>query len=216
MSTHSHDQLMDQVYRYQRYVYDVTRKYYLLGRDQLIADLDVPPGGSVLEVACGTGRNLVKIGRSHPEARLYGLDISSEMLTTARASLSRAGMAERARLIQADACAFDPDAGFGQAQFDRIVLSYSLSMIPDWQGALRESLRHLAPGGQLHVVDFGQSGQLPSWFFKGLQAWLEKFHVTPRADLEQVLTGLARDTGGTARVHHMFRGYAVLGTITHN
>ncbi len=38
---HSHAELMDGVYRYQRHVYDLTRKYYLLGRDRLIDGLDV-------------------------------------------------------------------------------------------------------------------------------------------------------------------------------
>ena len=38
---------MDRIYRYQRYIYDLTRKYYLLGRDRLIAGLNVPEGGSV-------------------------------------------------------------------------------------------------------------------------------------------------------------------------
>lgn len=213
MTDQSHDQLMDDVYRYQRYFYDITRKYYLLGRDQLIADLDVPDGGSVLEVACGTGRNLIKVGRTYPGARLYGLDISDQMLTTARANLGRAGLTDRVRLIQADACSFDAESAFGQNRFDRIFLSYSISMIPDWQGAIREAARHLAPGGTLHIVDFGQSERLPAWFFKLLLAWLEKFHVSPRADFPEVLQAIARETGGTAQVTHPFRGYAMAGRL---
>ena len=35
---------MDQVYRRQRYIYDFTRKYYLLGRDRLIRGLALQPG----------------------------------------------------------------------------------------------------------------------------------------------------------------------------
>ena len=46
-------ELMDRVYRHQRHVYDLTRKYYLLGRDPLIARLDVPAGGHVLELGAG-------------------------------------------------------------------------------------------------------------------------------------------------------------------
>ena len=61
---HCHAELMDGVYRYQRHVYDLTRKYYLLGRDRLIDGLAVPPGGTVLELGCGTGRNLVKAARA--------------------------------------------------------------------------------------------------------------------------------------------------------
>jgi S-adenosylmethionine-diacylgycerolhomoserine-N-methlytransferase len=53
------DELMDRVYRRQRHIYDLTRKYFLLGRDTLISRLQPPTGGSVIEIGCGTGRNLV-------------------------------------------------------------------------------------------------------------------------------------------------------------
>jgi S-adenosylmethionine-diacylgycerolhomoserine-N-methlytransferase len=78
-------QHMDAIYRYQRYIYDATRKYYLLGRDRLIDELAPPPGGSVLEIACGTGRNLIKGARRYPDARFFGFDISAAMLDTAQA-----------------------------------------------------------------------------------------------------------------------------------
>ncbi|MEO0441817.1 MAG: SAM-dependent methyltransferase, partial [Pseudomonadota bacterium] len=58
-----HARLMDRVYRSQSGLYDVTRKYYLLGRDQLIRDLAPPPGGRVLEIGCGTARNLICAAR---------------------------------------------------------------------------------------------------------------------------------------------------------
>ena len=40
---------MDAMYRRQRHIYDLTRKFYLLGRDELIAELNPPEGGAVLE-----------------------------------------------------------------------------------------------------------------------------------------------------------------------
>ena len=43
----SHAEAMDAIYRTQRHIYDLTRKYYLLGRDRLIADLAPPRGGTV-------------------------------------------------------------------------------------------------------------------------------------------------------------------------
>ena len=49
---------LDRNYRYQRRVYDLTRRYYLLGRNRLIADLAPPDRGCVLEIGCGTARNL--------------------------------------------------------------------------------------------------------------------------------------------------------------
>ena len=38
---------MDAIYRRQRFIYDLTRRPYLFGRDQMVAELEPPPGGSV-------------------------------------------------------------------------------------------------------------------------------------------------------------------------
>ncbi len=56
---------MDGMYRRQRYFYDLTRKYYLLGRDRLIAEMHVRAGENILEVGCGTGRNLLILAKKH-------------------------------------------------------------------------------------------------------------------------------------------------------
>lgn len=185
-----HAALMDEVYRGQRHIYDFTRKYYLFGRDTLIKGLAAQPGMRVFEVACGTGRNLAKIGKVWPGVRLYGLDISAEMLKSARAAVGA-----EARLGQGDACSFDAAALLGEPQFDRIVLSYSLSMIPDWQGALEHAGSLLALGGTLHVVDFGDLTGLPRPLAGLLRAWLAKFHVAPRDDMGAVAGRIAAARG---------------------
>ncbi len=178
----THGALMDQIYRKQRRVYDATRKYYLLGRDYALRHLAPSPEAHILEIACGTGRNLSQIDMRYPGRHLYGLDISSQMLLSAEAKLG-----DRAKLAQGDACDFDPVALFGHDKFDRIVMSYCISMIPDWHAALTEATRHLAPGGEVHIVDFGDQSQMPRWFNRSLRSWLMRFHVVPRDDLPQVL-----------------------------
>lgn len=199
---------MDAIYKTQRHFYDLTRKYYLLGRDALIRDLAPPAGGSVLEIGCGTGRNLIAAAKRWPDARYYGIDISAAMLETARASIVKAGLAERIILAQGDATGFDAAALFGVASFDRIFQSYTLSMIPDWQGALREGAGKLAPGGRLDIVDFGQQERLPGAFKAMLFAWLARFDVSPRAELKIAACGIARDTGLTASFASLRNGYA--------
>jgi S-adenosylmethionine-diacylgycerolhomoserine-N-methlytransferase len=202
--------LMDRMYRRQRHIYDLSRKFYLLGRDEAIGRLRPAPGEKVLEIACGTGRNLVKLADAYPEARLFGLDVSREMLATAAASTVRAGLASRIALAQADATAFDPQPLFGCTSFERVMISYALSMIPPWRDALAHALDVLAPGGSLHIVDFGDCGGLPGPFKAGLRRWLAAFDVTPRDDLASALEALAAERGLTCEVESWFRGYAIL------
>jgi S-adenosylmethionine-diacylgycerolhomoserine-N-methlytransferase len=204
-ATGGHAAEMDRMYRYQRHIYDLTRKYYLLGRDRMIAGLDAAAGGSILEVGCGTGRNLELIRRRYPAAKLHGLDISQEMLQTARGKFS--GNGDMPVLMVADATSFSA-SDFGTDGFDRIVISYALSMIPSWDNAVTAALSALRPGGSLHIVDFGQQERLPNWFRAALQAWLRRFHVTPRADLRAVLESRLAAENADMLFEEIGRGYA--------
>ena len=201
--------LMDRMYRFQRHVYDATRKFYLLGRDDLIAELKPPPGGAVLDIACGTARNLISIARRYPDVRCFGLDVSQEMLRTARRQVAAAGLADRITLAQADATAFDAQLLFGRPGFERVVVSYALSMIPPWRAALGQAIQVLAPGGALHVVDFGDQAHLPWPAGALLTRWLALFQVTPRRDLEAVLAALCAAAGATGTTTRLLRGYSV-------
>lgn len=199
---------MDGIYRTQRHFYDLTRKYYLLGRDALIERLRVPQGGSVLEVGCGTGRNLIEVARRYPDARCHGFDISGAMLETAGASVAKMGLANRVALAQGDATNFDAAALFGQGGFDRIFLSYTLSMIPGWRAAITQATDALGERGAIHIVDFGQQERLPRIFRSLLFAWLAKFDVTPRAELKAALVELADARGLILEFKSLYRGYA--------
>jgi S-adenosylmethionine-diacylgycerolhomoserine-N-methlytransferase len=210
----SHALLMNGVYRWQRHIYDLTRKYYLLGRDRLIAGLDAPAGSSVLELGCGTGRNLVLAARRYPQARFCGLDISSEMLATAQQTILRSNLTGRVSLAQGDATSFDTNALFGIGSFDRIFISYSLSMIPGWEKAVIAALAALKPGGSLYIVDFGQQEKLPRWFRAMLGAWLAKFHVTPRESLREVLESECARNGANLYFETLYRGYAWRAVVT--
>jgi S-adenosylmethionine-diacylgycerolhomoserine-N-methlytransferase len=187
---------MDGVYRYQRYIYDFTRKYYLFGRDRLIADLALSPGERLVEVGCGTARNLIRIAQRYPGAELYGLDASKEMLKTAARSVARAGLTGRIRLTHGYAEALSP-ALFGETKpFDHVVFSYALSMIPDWRQALRAAFGALDGAGSLHVVDFGDLAGLGPAGRRLMFAWLHLFHVEPRTE---ILRGLE---AADAKIHH--------------
>jgi S-adenosylmethionine-diacylgycerolhomoserine-N-methlytransferase len=88
-------ELMNRIYRRQRHIYDATRKWFLLGRDRLIDDLRPGPGAAVLEIGCGTGRNLIVAARRYPDAQFFGIDVSTHMLTSAIESIAHAGLSAR-------------------------------------------------------------------------------------------------------------------------
>lgn len=204
---------MDRIYRHQRRFYDLTRKYYLLGRDEMLAALKPEPGQAVLEIGCGTGRNLVAAARLYPQAKLHGFDVSGEMLETAGRAVARAGLASRIRLGQADATQFNPASLFGRSGFDRIFISYTLSMIPDWPAVLERAVEALSAGGELHIVDFGQQSRLPRWSHAALYAWLARFSVHPDARLAVILGELAQRHGLALDISHPWRGYAVSAVL---
>ena len=203
-----HAERMDGVYRGQRHIYDLTRKYYLLGRDRLIDQLTPPVGRPDIDNGRGSGRKMIAAARRRPGAHFHGIDISEEMLKSARAAIARAGLTRRVTVARGDATGFDPNVLFRINSFDRIFQSYTLSMIPDWQGAIREATRHLSTYGSLHIVDFGQQEDMPDWFRGALFAWLARFHVEPRALLIEAAREAANDVGARLAVTRLYRGYA--------
>lgn len=203
-----HARLMDRIYRSQSGIYDLTRKYYLLGRDQLIEALCPPPGGRVLEIGCGTARNLVQAAKVWPDAEFYGFDISSEMLKAAHKNVAQTGLGDRITLFHGDAENPALAMPLPVRTFDRIFLSFCLSMIPDWQGTIGQAQSLLAPGGELHIVDFGQSEKLPAPFCFILKQWLALFHVEPRQHLRAFLTELDSETGSQSKFVRQYRGYS--------
>ncbi|MEZ5900238.1 MAG: class I SAM-dependent methyltransferase [Hyphomicrobiaceae bacterium] len=204
---------MDRQYRFQRHVYDATRTHYLLWRGRLIKELAPPDGGSVVEIACGTGWNIVRAARRYPNASFYGFDISSEMLRTAAASVQKNGLENRVKLAQGDATDFDLQAMFGLAGADRIFISYALSMIPNWPLAIECAVRALNPGGELSIVDFGSMDRLPNgprWAFR---LFLKHYNVTPRLNLETVACSVAAANGLSTRFEQSPRGYSAYAVL---
>lgn len=199
---------MNRIYRRQRHVYDATRKYFLLGRDHVIERLDAAPSHRVLEIGCGTGRNLIQAARRYPGAQFFGIDVSTEMLTSAIEAIAHAGLAPHVKIAHADATAFDPQRMFGIDRFDRIFISYSLSMIPQWTAVIDQAIAKLAPGGELHIVDFGGQSDLPGLFRNLLRRWLAIFEVTPRDSMELALNARAHGANAMLLVERLYRDYA--------
>jgi S-adenosylmethionine-diacylgycerolhomoserine-N-methlytransferase len=202
---------MDRKYGRVRHVYDLTRKYFLFGRDRAIGVVGRNSPDIILEIGCGTGRNLELLAAANPTARVYGIDISREMLKSA---ISRTANLPSVRVAMADACAFDPREVFGFVTADAVLMSFSLSMIPNPRAALVRAIETLGPGGTLVVVDFGDFagfGPLGGLTKRSLRA----ADAPPVENLGGMIEDCLRETGDCNATTTMYLGgYYVLATVT--
>jgi ubiquinone/menaquinone biosynthesis C-methylase UbiE len=112
-----------------------------------VLELAAPgPGENVLEVATGTGVQLVELARRNPGGRTVGVELADGMLRRTRARRRSAGLG-RVELTAGDA----RDLPFPDASFDVVVNSYMLDLLPrdDIPRVLAEFRRVLRPDGRL-------------------------------------------------------------------
>jgi S-adenosylmethionine-diacylgycerolhomoserine-N-methlytransferase len=189
----AHRDFLNQYYGISRHFYDLTRKYYLLGRDRVLLALAQESFRSLVEVGVGTGRNLRRLSTLRPDLVLGGLDASSAMLEIAQercpAATFKQGFAEDTPLGEV----------LGRAP-DRILFSYSLSMVQEPEAALDAAIAALPPDGQVVVVDFGDFGGLPRIFARTMTEWLALFHVHPVKEAVLAARG-AKITWGPLRYY---------------
>ncbi len=162
-------------YRWQSTIYDWTRWTFLFGRNDILNRFPVAADTNckVLEVGCGTGRNLRRLAQKYPQMRLVGLDVSPDMLK--RAAKAIRSYTRRVLLLEK---AYGPEPIMLPETPDLVLFSYALTMFnPGWEHAIQQAYVDLPKGGYIAVVDFHNS---PSSLFRW---WMGKNHVRMEAHL---------------------------------
>lgn len=126
----------------------------------------VQPGETVLDLACGTGELLRRIGEHTPGAKRTGVDLAAKMVERARAKLADG---PNVRIEQADA----HDLPFAADTFDVIVSSSTFHYFTHPRTVLTEVRRVLRPDGRLVLLDWCRD----YWTCRLMDAMLR--HVDP-------------------------------------
>ena len=131
-------------------------------RERAADRAELTPGGSALDVCCGTGDLTLELAsRLAPGGSVVGCDFSEPMLDLAREKAARRS-AEGVRFEWADALALPYDAG----RFDAVTVGFGVRNFAERERGLREMARVLRPGGRLVILEITQPTRPPlSTFF---------------------------------------------------
>lgn len=177
---------MEQYYKFQSKIYDMTRWSFLFGRTEVIKDIPIERNSEVriLEVGCGTGFNTKILAQTFSNAEINAYEVSEDMVSLSRKKVEPFG--SRVKIVH-QPYGSDPEALLNT--YDAVLFSYSLTMInPQWEDLIRQAHKDLKVGGYIAVVDFHDSKF--NWFKKHMG----NNHVRMDSHLQPLLEELFEST----------------------
>lgn len=139
-----------------------------LGCGNPTAIAGLKPGETVLDLGSGGGFDcFLAAGAVGPEGHVIGVDMTEEMVATARANAEKAGYANvQFRLGEIE------DLPVDDASVDVVISNCVINLVPSKQQAFAEAARVLKPGGRLHVSDIVVNGEIPPGFANSIEAYV--------------------------------------------
>jgi len=137
--------------------------------------MNVKPGQTALDVACGTCDWTLSLAEASETGRIIGLDFSQNMLDVGSRKVTEAGRQNQIELIQGNAMALP----FEDGRFDYATIGFALRNVPDLEKVLAEMMRVVKPGGLVVSLELSK----PTWqpfkavyyfYFRQLLPWIGK------------------------------------------
>mgnify|MGYP001186059066 CR=1 FL=1 len=137
-------------------------------RRKAVAALVLPSGGTVIDLGCGTGRNLPLLRAAvGAHGRVIGVDLTEAMVHEARRRVRKRGWTN-VELVVADAASYTFPAGI-----DGVLSTFAVTLVPTYDDILRRAAQALSSGGRLAVMDLKLPERWPSWLVQ-LAAWANR------------------------------------------
>ena len=139
-----------------------------LGCGNPTALIDLKPGQIVLDLGSGGGIDvLLSARRVGPAGRAYGLDMTDEMLTLARANQKQAGVGN-VEFLKGEI----ENIPLPDNSVDVIISNCVINLSADKDRVLREAFRVLKPGGRFAVSDVVVRGSVPDAVRQSMMLWV--------------------------------------------
>ena len=139
-----------------------------LGCGNPTALIDLQPGQTVLDLGSGGGIDvLLSARRVGPAGKVYGLDMTDEMLALARENQRKAG-ATNVEFLRGDI----EHIPLPDNSVDVVISNCVINLSSDKPQVLREAFRVLKPGGRFAVSDVIVRGHVPAEIRRSVELWV--------------------------------------------
>jgi ubiquinone/menaquinone biosynthesis C-methylase UbiE len=117
-----------------------------------VEGLTLPPGSSVLDVACGSGASALPAAeRVGPGGTVIGVDLAEQLLELGRAKAKARGLSPRITFLAGDMELLE----YPEQSFDTVICVFGIFFVSDMSSLAGALWKLVHPGGQLAITTWG-------------------------------------------------------------